>query len=983
MEGDFEAQYQRLNKAQKEAVEALEGPVMVVAGPGTGKTQVLALRIANILKKTDVKADGILCLTFTNSAVEAMKTRLAKYIGEEADKVNIFTFHSFGMKVIGEYYKVLGLKDTPRLLEDTQVAIFFDKILEHYDWEYLRPRGDGAKYYKDLRQLISLLKRERISNENFLNAIDKEIDLLKNDEGSISTRGESKGEIKKEVLKDIEGLEKSREIAKFIEIYEEEKKKDNVLDYDDVLENLVKIVESSEDAAADIRERYLYVLIDEHQDSSRVQNEFIARTWGDIEAPDLFVVGDDRQLIYGFSGASIEHFAGFKKTFPDAKLITLVDNYRSTQVILDAAHSLLQSVMTKDKLVSQSKEHHPIKLVETENDEEEIVAAAEDIKNKIKLGLDISDCAILVPKNVQVRRALEMLHREGVPISSLGALNFFDQEEARALLRVLKIIESGDNVSLALSFFDKFSGLTPYEAHEFIVGQYMREFSLEKLSQESHPDLFGSSKAQNWIAKILKWRQEAQDVEDLVRSICEELFAQEKKELISGTEVLNTVLTLLAPLKEKNPNLTLSEFISYLDRLMVYGEQVPVVFLPKKGVEVMTMHGAKGLEFDYVWIAHMDERSLNSGKKMGFKLPESISGVVEDRDIDAVKRKVYVAITRAKRFCTLSYSIESRKGSEKRIAEVIADLPEEILEREKFAAKEKPVKEKKDLAQLKKLVANKYKDRYVSASMLNNFFECPRKWYFQNLLQLPMSPFETLEFGSAVHASIDKILKMTEINAVELEKTVDNIVKDALGALRVSDRSKVRMGKDLMGVLKNWLKNRLPHIGKSRKTEEGISIVDELYPHLKIFGKIDLIENLPARPDDSGHSVGGPKEVRVTDFKTGSAKRKSEIEKLDEEGRMGSNLRQLAMYSYLLRKNPKWGSAARESRLEFLEAKNPKEIFYDKVIGEEEIELLVKDIKDYDELVSSGEWLERECHYNSYGKNTECEYCKLAEIYYK
>src|SRR6185295_11266486 len=139
----FEAEYKRLNKAQLEAVESLDGPVMVVAGPGTGKTQVLAIRIANILKKTDIKPDGILCLTFTNSAVEEMKRRLVRYIGEDGEKVNVFTFHSFGMKVIEEFYKTIGFKDKPKLLEDTDRALFFDKILKENEWQYLRPRGNS------------------------------------------------------------------------------------------------------------------------------------------------------------------------------------------------------------------------------------------------------------------------------------------------------------------------------------------------------------------------------------------------------------------------------------------------------------------------------------------------------------------------------------------------------------------------------------------------------------------------------------------------------------------------------------------------------------------------------------------------------------------------------------------------------------------------------------------------------------------------
>jgi len=928
---------------------------MVVAGPGTGKTQILALRIANILEKTDIKGDGILCLAFTNAAVEAMKERLKKYIGETGEQVNIFTFHSFGMKVIEEHFKVLGLKEKPRLFLDTDTAIFFDQILNNYRWKYLRPRADATRYFQDLKSLISLLKRERISKEDFGLEIKKEIKYLEDNEENISTRGESKGQLKKEVLKEIEGLERSTEIVKFLEIYEKEKEEKNVLDYDDVLENLVKLVETSESVASEIREKYLYVLVDEHQDSSRVQNEFLVKVWGEVERPDLFVVGDDRQLIYGFSGASIEYFQGFKKTFPEAKLITLVDNYRSTQVILDISHTLLQSVMSKEKLISQSKEHHQIRIIEANTEEEEIIAAGLDIKEK---GIDPNECAILMPKNKQVRKALEILHGMGLPVASLDALNLFDQEETEMFLRVLRIVNNGDLPSLALSFFDKVSGILPLEAHKFFAEKNMRDFSLSAL-EEANPPLFTSNNVEKWIKKLLKWKKFAENnkPELIIKTISEELFTLHPVHtLVTGEEITNTILGLLAKELENNPNLNLSQFISYLEKLELYGESIPLVTSPKEGIKVLTMHSSKGLEFDYVWIAHMDEKSLSRGKKMNFTLPESIALKIEERDIDAIKRKLYVAITRAKRFCTLSYATESANGHNQELSSVIAQLPKEVFKKEKAKIKNKGEKEAKDLSELKKLVSKKYSNRYVSVSLLNNFFECPWKWYFRNLLGLPEPVSPSLEFGSKVHTAIDKILKLSR-------------------APSEAELKELMLEDEMMEVITSWVANRLPQIKPNFKNEQSVSIKDKNFPHLNMYGKIDLIENL------------GAKEVRVTDFKTGSVRKKSDIEKIDEEGRMSGNLRQLAMYSYLLKESPKWGVDVRESRLEFLEApparagKNSEGTFYDRVITDKEIEFLIKDISDYNELIKSGQWVDRPCNYNSYGKNTGCEYCRLSEIY--
>lgn len=942
LSGEFEKEYQKLNKPQKEAVEATEGPVMVVAGPGTGKTQILALRIGNILNKTDTKADGVLCLTFTNSAVLAMRERLRRYIGAEGDKVNIFTFHSFGLEIIGKYFRALGLTEAPKLLDETESAIFFDEILESGDWEYLRPRGDRARYFGDLKSLSSLLGRERITSDDFAAAADRAIKNIAESEENLSTRGSRKGELKKEALKEIEGLEKSREVARFLETYERKKSEKNMLDYDDVLEYLVRIVERSEEALAHIREQYLYVLVDEHQDSSRVQNEFLARVWGNVEKPNVFVVGDDRQLIYGFAGASIGHFAGFQKTFTEARLIPLLYNYRSTQVILDAAHALLPSVMSREKLVSVSKEKHPIKLLEAENPRQEIQAAGEAIKKKIKEGFRPDDCALLVPKNAQARAALEILHGLQIPLALEEALNLFDQKETQAFLRILKIIAEGDGPSLALSFFDDISGVPPEEANRFFADRNMRDFSFKALLDKP-AKLWSAGPAEEWLNKLAKWHRESKDkdVKTLIETISQELPRQDivGQKLVSVGDVAATLFTLL----EKRPGATLQEFVTYLDKMAEYGDTVPIVTDRRDGVRVLTMHRAKGLEFDFVWIAHMDERSLYGGRQFGFALPESILEKIEERDIDAAKRKLFVAITRAKRFCNLSYSSLSRTGRDQKLAQIIEGLPEEVFERSQAKTEPEQDRAPRDFSGINKLAQEKYSTRYVSASLLNNFFECPWKWYFRNILQIPEPDNEHFIFGSMVHEAIDQIIKTNKIILPSEKKAA--IVVNA------------------------WVDKRLASLAQDRLSEQSVSVSDARFPHLAIYGKIDLIEKL------------GNREVRVTDFKTGSPRRKSEIEKLDGEGRLGGLLRQLSMYAYLLNQNLKWQVSVRESRLEFLEAKDPKDAIYDTVITPKEIDLLVKDIEDYDKAIKTDEWLNRPCDYKSYGKDTECPYCELSEIY--
>ncbi len=983
----FEKEYKNLNALQRQAVDAIDGPVMVVAGPGTGKTQILALRIANILKKTDIKADGILCLTFTNSAVKAMRERLRKYIGPEASKVKISTFHSFGLEMLERYYSVLGLSAEPKLMDGKDTIMLVDKILHDNDWEYLRPRSDASRYFRDLKSLISLLKRERITPKAFENKIKKEIENIKNDPASISSRGESKGAMKKDAEKKLEGFARSLEAVKFYSFYENKKKERNLFDYDDILESLNLIVEESEEAKSYIKENFLYVLIDEHQDSSGVQNVFLEKVWGDEIKPDIFVVGDDRQLIYGFGGATLQYFENFKHTFGKAKLITLLENYRSTQNILDSAHSLLESSLSKGKLKSHHLENHPIRLVEAYYPRDEIIFSALEIKEKIKKGHNPNEMAILVPKNRHVRSTITILRDMDVPVTGGVEMDFFDTPEAVAFLRVLRIIANpNDGALLAESFFDKFSNISPLKAHDFIKKNKMREFSLVNVKEEKNNLFERNNEVNSWLSKLKAWLMfSSEPIYMFIQKVGTEFLldnAKNHEELIVRIEVLRTILHLILLETEKNPKLQLRSFLDFLERVESYGESLPLaIFAPNEGVKVLTLHGSKGLEFDYVWIAHMDERSFAGMKMGGFSLPISIKEKVEIRDEEVLKRQLYVAMTRAKRFCTISYALKSYAGGDQEVAHIVADVSENfkkqsadetekiILKSDKYAFVEKKSKEKHtNLHDLVKLVSRDYKDRKVSVSLLNNFFECPWKWYFRNLLQLPEGKSESLEFGNIVHTSIDAILKEEKkLGVKDLEKIIYyQIRKSSFG----DERKQKEFTTNAFRILSKWVKERLPEISRKRENEQNVSVIDDRFPHLQIFGKIDLIENFDKN------------NLRVTDFKTGNVRKKSEIEKIDEEGRMSSYLRQLAMYSYLIKQSPKWKVDVRESRLEFVEAKNKTDAFYDTVINADQIDLIVKDIMDYDNLIKSGKWIERPCNFNSYGKSgAVCEYCKIAEIY--
>lgn len=985
----FKEQYNKLNPAQKQAVDTIDGPVMVIAGPGTGKTQVLALRIANILTKTDTSASGILSLTFTRAGVRAMRERLVKYIGNTAHDVRISTFHSFAADLVEKYFEVLDVFETiPKLLDDKEAVFLVDELLHTHDWEHLRPRSNPAASFNDLKSIISLLKRERMSPSDFLVEVDGDIKRIENDPDNISSRGESKGKLKKEAEKKIESLERTREVVKFYELYEKAKIAQGLMDYDDVLEYAVKIVEISDDARDEIREQFLYVLVDEHQDSSGVQNSFLRAVWADVEQPNIFVVGDDRQLIYGFGGASLSYFEEFKTAFGRAHLITLTENYRSTAPILSLADTLLASTLAEGKLKSNRDETHKITLSEYEYPRDEIIGAGLWFKEQIARGKD--SLALLVPKNRNVRTAISILQNLGLSVSGGNSISFFDAPETDMFRRVLSIVTDPFNaVALSKSLFDSISHIPPIEAHKFLRSTDTRKLSLESLSKQGLTEKLFPDPIAEWGKKLVSFVElsNKESLMSLVAHIGNALLidtASGHDELVKRAEVIRTMIHLAEMRTEKHPHETLAEFLDYLARLESYGTHIPIATIGgNTGIQVMTLHASKGLEFDAVWIAHMNEEVVMSGKRIGFTLPEKVDEKIEAKDMAVARREIYVAITRAREYCAISYAKTDYKGSERSLARVLAEIDQEhfvaqtaddttkhILSHgvEMYTKQEKVIPEESKQS-LIELVQKQYDKTKVSVTLLNNFFECPWKWYFRNFLQLPDVKTESLIFGSAVHKALETVIKSEQ---KPNEKIIKEIIEQALAKEGLADERRiltlVREGTD---VVMRYIDESFASLAENRTSERSVSAHDPAYPHLTLYGKIDLTER---EIDDV---------VSVTDFKTGSSKTMGVIEKRDEENKLSQYLRQLAMYSYLIQLAER-NTSVETSKLYFLEAdEKDKNRIYQTHITEEHIDLLKRDIADYDQLLKSGEWLDRPCNFKPYGTgNQECEHCALAKRVY-
>jgi DNA helicase-2/ATP-dependent DNA helicase PcrA len=580
----------------------------------------------------------------------------------------------------------------------------------------------------------------------------------------------------------------------------------------------------------------------------------------------------------------------------------------------------------------------------------------------------------------------------GLTVQSGTAASLYNLNESKSLLRALGIINNPDDAILLTELLlDSSSNVQPMEAYRFLR-------SIKKTDRITVDDLVhyrddtGMFQDQDTIVQLgkdlMRWINDLthETVPVIIGVLGNELLidrAKKHSDLLCTIEVVRSFILTAEAWQAKHTTGNLKDFLDYVGRLEGYGSQIDLAaFAPEKGIQIMTLHKSKGLEYEYVWIAHMNEEIVMSEKRNAFTLPEKIQERIHERDIMSAKRELYVALTRAKRFAVFSYAQNSDAGSDLELVRIIDELSrnqlveisaeeneKKIMEHNPRLYAAKPIKtEEGDIKEsVKDFVKDSFTETRVSVTLLNNFFECPWKWYFRNFLRLPDVKGVSLALGSAVHATIELLLKSSSLpKKVEIKSIIDQALRHE-GVL--DERDIARLGKDALAAVTTWIDGYYDHLASDRKSERSISYRDPQFSNLTMFGKIDLTERFP---DGT---------MTVTDFKTGSSKTSGMIEKIDDEGRMSDYLRQLAMYSYLIA-GTESGKRVDQSRLLFLEAaENDKNALYSKAITDHELELLTKDIADYQSLLETGEWMSRPCHVKTYGTgSSECEFCKRAAV---
>ena len=637
-----------LNPAQREAVEQTEGPILILAGAGSGKTRVLTTRIGYLMKEKKVKAENILAITFTNKAANEMRERVDETLNDEdTSAMWITTFHSCCVRILRKSINKIGYNRSFVIYDSSdQVTLVKDCLRElNYSEKAMDP--------KYIISVISNAKDKLINPKQF--------------------REKYKNDFSKSKIADVYAL------------YQDRLKRNSALDFDDLISKTVELFREHEDVLDFYRNRFRYIMVDEYQDTSRAQYELVRLLAQGHQ--NICVVGDDDQSIYGWRGADIRNILEFERDYDDVHVIKLEQNYRSTQIILDAANYLIKNNIERKrkKLWSEKKEGELIKiqLAETEVDEAEFVANT--ISTMVRTGeRSYKDFAVLYRANAQARPVEDALNRAQIPYNIYGGTKFYERKEIKDMVAYLRVIQNPqDDISLKriINVPRRGIGLRTIEKIEDRAS--LKEESLysvlididgnsdisrkAKASINGFVDIMSTFRSLKQIYPASKMIEKVMDITGYL----DELEKDKSEESQDRIENLKEFISVAMEFESKNEDTSLEAFLTNVALTSELNEEEEHA----DRVSLMTIHSAKGLEFPVVFLTGMEEKL--------FPIARAIASM-QDTQIEEERRLCYVGITRAKEelFMTMTgkrtlygrtnHSVASR---------FIEELPDDCVER--------------------------------------------------------------------------------------------------------------------------------------------------------------------------------------------------------------------------------------------------------------------------------------------------------------
>lgn len=988
----FKEAYSALNTAQKKAVDTIDGPVMVVAGPGTGKTQILTLRIANILLKTDTSPDSILALTFTESGAKAMRERLRRYIGVEAYRVPIFTFHGFAQKLIAEYpdsyQRVIG----GRPINDIEKITLIESILDGGEVKQLRPIGNPTYYVTHIQRIIGQLKQEYVTPDDFAQIIaQQEVDLAGVEK--IHEKGAHKGKVRGEYIKLEKSLIKNRELLFIYRQYEALIGSQALYDFEDMIIETVHALSKNEDMLRDLQERYQYVLADEHQDVNGSQNKILELLASFHDSPNIFAVGDEKQAIYRFQGASLENFLYFKEQFAGTQVISLTENYRSGQTILDAAHSLVAvedgplkdlrvplqakavdaSTITKRTFVHQAVE------------DQWLVSAVQEVVSR---GIELNEIAVIVRTNKEVENISTQLRKAGIPVTASADGDILRHPITQAIQGLIDVvITSKSEVSLFTALHGAYWGIDTNDLLKIFSAQ---SYECALWSIISSPAKLAELSVQNIeaVTNVVTVIEEAKakEVHEAPHRVLEFLLQASgfldhviTHDAFEGARVVRRLYDEIEELVRRDGVGTLREVSQIFATRIAYGLPLnaPYIATDAHSVQVMTAHKSKGLEFEFVFIPHLtDGMWSGAGKKKYFDIPLAAHATAVPAEfLEDERRLLYVAMTRAKRTLQLSSSETNADGKELMAARLIEAInPDTIIttdttvENKSFDPLANLLKPLPSVMFEASLLSHLLAERGFSATSLNNYLRSPWDYLYRNVLRIPQTQAVPMQFGTAVHNTLEYVTRHhTQTATMPSDTKVKTVFEQELRRLPISAQEYARLHEKgfvaLMAYIQH-LSKQLPVVTKEElKLRVHLPTGLPEFPEVILTGKLDRIDI-----GDDGTAV------RVVDYKTGKPKSRNVIEG-NTKGSDGAYKRQLVFYALLLSLHDDERYRCREGVLSFVEPDSKggikEEVF--SITDGEIAELKATIIKSVQEIIS-GTFLVQPCD------ESVSEYCHLVHL---
>lgn len=1028
---DYDQAFDDLTDKQREAVEYIDGPLLVIAGPGTGKTQLLSMRVAQILKKTDASASNILCLTFTNKAAANMKTRLQKLIGSDALQVNVKTFHSLAAELMGEYPEYFWNGARLTTAPDAVQTDIINSILSRLPLDNplalkfvgkftsTKRVSDGLKLVKEAGLTPDKLRAIINANLEFIDQIesrlveilsptlsykklpslheqiaqlpDQPIDDLIAPLTSLSTiikesldeairaddllgKTTNTGDWKRRLVQSEKGLKamhKQRRanewwlhLADVYEQYRQALYSRGCYDYSDMLVEVISQLESNPSMLADVQERYHYVLIDEFQDSNAAQMRLanlIVNNPVNEGRPNLMVVGDDDQSIYKFNGAELNNMLSFRRTY-DAHTIVLEDNFRSSQAVLDTAKQIIE--LAEDRIVKREPDlsknltarNEPANngiLVHRryETAEYQYLKVVQDVVNRQQSGS--ASIAILARQHSSLMTIASELKSRGVPISYELQNNILELDSIKIILGLAKIVQgigAGDN-EVVNSQLSQILGhplwqLDSRSLWELAVANRYQPNWLNSLLESSEAGLKAFGDWLMWLSKrsfevklpvffdyVLGLREGdnfTSPLKDYLYNLQPDKAAY--VETLSAVQVLRTTIAEFANGNEVN----LSDFVSYIN---IHEENnlsisdTSVYSTGKDAVQLMTVHKAKGLEFETVYIIDAIENQWKPSTRATthpLNLPLQPYG----DDMDDYVRLMFVAATRAKRnIIVTSFSTDSSGNDVVATPLIASALPLEEYQIEDIdeavSALESALRWPEVAPdQARQLLANIIEDYSLNVTALMNFLNLekggPQYFLEQNLLRLPGKRSVSLAFGTAIHSALEDSQRQISRGEFDLDQ-VKASYKKALAAEPILPSEQDRYlshGLNLLDRLFGEQLILLPEDGVAEVKLNGLDIGGAM-----IGGKLD-------------HIIKDGNSILISDYKTGAPLRSFTSQDKTLQSKIWSHKTQLTFYALLAKHHPDYAGKQVTGRMLYLEAEEARNIERTYEPSTEEIERL-------------------------------------------